>query len=124
MKALWRLVRSGETRGGVNLVCELGLFGGLAGSALTFALVGNVFRRLYASGYAVLWWPVLLVLVLGFLRADIYNVSLKLWAIFILTAAYILIFSLQRRKAQLFIGGMYDHSLPHSESTSRGSKRS
>lgn len=87
--ARWLLVRSEWTVGGfTNLVYELGLFGGLVGSALIFAILGIVFRRLNGAGYAVFWWPMVFVLILGFLRADIYNVSLKLWALVIVFIMY------------------------------------
>lgn len=98
--ARWLLVRSEWTVGGfTNLVYEMGLLGGFCVCGVMFGVVGGSFIRLNREGNAVLWWPIYLVIILGFMRADVYNVGMKFWAIILMMGLYWMLKIVNARRA-------------------------
>lgn len=86
----WLEVRSEWTVSGyVNAVYEMGVLGGALFNFLLFLLLGALFRGARSSRAALIFTSCCQIyLMLGYLRSDIHNFGVRLWAILVVLFAF------------------------------------
>lgn len=112
--ARWLLVRSEWTVGGfTNLVYEMGLWGASLVVFGIFAISGRVSAAANRSKHwATLYFPLIFIAMVAFMRADTYNFSIRIWSILLVIVIFWMLLIIIRHRHEALRD--LPHSSPHS----------